>query len=109
MRAALAVACILAVGCAPKVTIPAAAFADVATTQYALNNGLSEGNPLWRSASINTMAIAKVAGAAYLVWLCGWLEDRGHTGWAKAVEGMAVGLWGGATAWNVAYVRRNQE
>lgn len=96
---------IATVGCSPAFTLTASGAADIATTHYALGQGKVEANPLFSGSSLQMMVLAKVAITGYLVWLCRWLDGRGHHGWSNAVQWIGTTVWGGAAVWNLHQVR----
>jgi len=77
-----------------------AAGADFATTNYALDRGGAEANPLVRRREL--VVPVKVAA----VWGTLRLEERlrreGHDGWARVVRWGFVVLNAGAATWNLA-------
>lgn len=79
--------------CSERVSIsrPAALYlglgaADYASTQYALQHGAVEGNPLM----VQHMALKHLGLAAATTYADVQLQRRGHRGWAK---GLRVGVF----------------
>lgn len=76
------------------------AAADVLSTEYGIERGLREGNPL-----LGPNKGTRVAGsAAYMAgvwWGTRKLHERGNTKWAKAIRIATIALYGYATANNL--------
>jgi len=105
----LLVAALLATsGCTARthrVTIPAAAIADLATTEMAIHRGLVEVNPFpWAQTTERRVAVS-IAWVAASIWVLESLHDAGHPGWARVLEVFLVVLKALPAAWNIGEMR----
>lgn len=81
--------------------ISVAAFADVASTHYALKNCAQcyEFNPIMREPA--TSILLKSVGVATTVYAASYLRKRGHKKWAKFVRYTVFGLYMGLAVNNM--------
>jgi hypothetical protein len=89
-----------------KVTIPIAAAGDIITTEmvYAQSENPREVNPLPFASSTTGRIASKTALAAYVIWLCHWLDKNDHHTAANWVEGFFVAWNATAITWNLTIV-----
>jgi hypothetical protein len=86
------------------VMVVTSAGADLATTEWALQNpGLREGNPLLQGTGIR-VGVKTLTTAAVVVG-ARHLERRGHSKAAKVIKVLAVVVWSGAAVQNAIRAR----